>query len=124
MESNVCQAVRVNGTACTARPMPGSAYCLAHDPAHRERVAEGSRQGGRNRSAVARAARLIPPDLQSVKRRLLDALEEVHEGGLKPAQASAMAHLSGAIVKLHETGQLEARLADLERKLAEHRDAA
>jgi hypothetical protein len=45
---------------------------------------------------------------------LLGALDEVHRGDLDPRQASAMAALSGAIVRAYAVGVLEDRVAALE----------
>jgi ribosomal protein S9 len=49
--------------------------------------------------------------------KLETALSEVHEGGLKPQQASAMAALARAMVSVLTSGELEERLRDIESKL-------
>ena len=45
---------------------------------------------------------------------LLAALDEVHDGTLTPAQASAMAAVAGAVVKVYQVAELEQRVEALE----------
>ncbi len=54
--------------------------------------------------------------LGEVQDSLLVALRQVHTGELESKQGSAMAALASAIVKIHEVGELEMRLATLEEK--------
>ena len=109
-----CHGVRKDGQPCTVRAVAGSQHCFAHDPALAEKRAEKRRLGGRNRSTRRRLQRLLPETLKPVVVLLLDAIEEVHRGELAPAQASAIAALSGALVRVYSTGQIEERLAALE----------
>jgi hypothetical protein len=41
-----CTFTRANGRPCAARALPGSSFCLFHDPAHAETLAAGRRSGG------------------------------------------------------------------------------
>src|SRR5262249_35412622 len=50
MPTNRCAAIRADGAACEARPVPGRERCMAHEPALADRMAEGRREGGRSRS--------------------------------------------------------------------------
>ena len=45
---------------------------------------------------------------------LAKAIVETHEGTLKPSQASAIAALASALVKISEYAELEVRLTSLE----------
>lgn len=109
---HMCQATRADGRPCTARALE-SGCCFAHDPALQERRRAAYAQGGRNKATIARAQRAMPPTLRPVLDHLYTALEEVHAGTLEPRQASALASLAGAIAKLHEVAELDARLEAL-----------
>ena len=71
-------------------------------------------RGGRGRSRAARAGKLVPGELRPVLDALIGAIDEVRDELLTPAQASAMAALGGAIVRLYQVGVLEERVAVLE----------
>ena len=76
-------------------------------------------RGGRNKGRTARLDRLVPGSLKPVLAALIAALHEVHgEDGqpptLSPAQASAMASLAGAVVKVYQVAELEQRVEALE----------
>ena len=107
-----CRATRADGQPCTARALE-SGYCFAHDDGLREKRHAARMQGGRNKATTARVQRLMPSTLRPVLDHLYTALEEVHEGTLEPRQAAAMAGLAGAIAKLHEVADLDARLEAL-----------
>ena len=115
--TSTCTAVKADGTPCRAVALPGRLMCWAHDPALKEKAAEARRQGGHNRSRIARARKAVPDAIGSVQGRLLKALEEVHAGTLEPRVAQAMASLAGAVVRLYEVGELETRLAEFEARL-------
>jgi hypothetical protein len=108
-----CGAIRNDGSPCNARPLEDG-LCLSHSPAHALRLAEARRKGGVNRSRSARLRRLAPPALVDVYERLERALVEVHEGELDPRQATAMATLASAMVRVLTAGELEQRVRDLE----------
>jgi hypothetical protein len=108
-----CQAVTAQGLPCKGRAR-ADGYCLAHTPSLEERRAEARVKGGEHRSNVHRAAKRLPPDLKAIIDVLVDALSEVHDGRITPAQATAMSSLAGAISKLHESADLAARIDALE----------
>lgn len=109
----LCVGVRKDGQPCHA-PATSGDYCPSHDPALRERMAEARRQGGKNRSRSARAERLVPSHLKPVYGLLAKALVEVYESALDPRQATALASLAGAMVKVLTSGELEERVRMLE----------
>ena len=109
-----CTATKRDGTPCTTPVVGDGRYCFGHDPALAAKRAEARRRGGQNRSRQRRLQRLLPETLKPVVVLLLEAIEEVHRGELAPAQASAIAALSGALVRVYTAGQLEERLAALE----------
>jgi len=104
-----CQATRKDGTPCRGTAT-ASGYCFAHDPASAEHRAKG----GRNRSNAARSLRMLPERLRPIADKLAAALDEVHQGTLDPRQASAMASLAGALVRVVQAGELEERVRALE----------
>jgi hypothetical protein len=50
---------------------------------------------------------------------LASALEEVHSGALEPRQASAMAAVAGALVRVVQAGEMEERVRTLEAQVEE-----
>lgn len=109
-----CVAIRTNGERCRAHALPNRPQCFAHDPENRERATAARRKGGENSSNPARAARRIPKDMRELVSSLMAAIAEVHNGELDPKRLSAMASGAGAIVRVHEAGELEQRLEELE----------
>ena len=121
-EGAPCRAVRRAGGPCRAAVVLASGLCPAHDPARREALAAARVAGGRNKSRVARAAKLVPRELRAVLGQLMSALGEVRADTISPAQGSAMASLAAAIVRVYQVGVLEERLAALEAAAATDRD--
>jgi len=109
-----CTALRKDGSPCTAPARPSTAWCWIHDPAGQDRLRETRAAGGRARGNSVRAGKLMPAKLRPVLDTLLDALSKVEDGGLTPQQASSMAAVAGAVVKVFQVGTLEERLAALE----------
>ena len=90
-----------------------------HDPQRQAQAAAVRASGGRAKASTARAAKLVPGTLRPVLDALLAALADVRGVGeeaprLSPQQASAMASLAGAIVRVYTAGTLEERVAALE----------
>ena len=104
-----CPAVRKDGARCMARPGP-SGYCIGHNSG----AQDARRKGGRGKSRAERAGKLLPARLRPVADILEKAIGEVHLGALDQRQASAMAALAGAIVRVITAGELEERLRALE----------
>src|SRR6266571_3905469 len=45
MSDTCCTFAKPEGTPCAARPLPGSAFCLFHDPDHQQALAQSGRKG-------------------------------------------------------------------------------
>ena len=88
-----------------------SGYCFAHDPVTKDKREAARVKGGENSSHAARLEKLLPSRLRPAFDRLEAAMKEVHEGRLDPRQATAMASLAGAMVKVIKAGEQEAPLA-------------
>ena len=56
----------------------------------------------------------MPARLRPVAILLETALEEVHAGTLDPRQATAMAFIAGALVRVITSGEMEERMRALE----------
>lgn len=104
-----CRATRKDGSQCRGQAT-ASGYCFAHDPA----ASEGRARGGRNRSRAARSIKALPERLRPIADTLAGALDEVHRGELDPRQATAMAALAGAYVRVLTAGEYESRIRALE----------
>ena len=109
----LCVGQKRDGTPCRARAT-SDGLCMVHSPALREKAQEARRQGGLNKARIARLGKLVPPRLMSVYDHLDEALGQVHRGELTPQQATAMAALAGAMVRVLTSGELEERLRRLE----------
>ena len=104
-----CRAMTKAGTQCHGWP-DKSGFC----PSHRPGAAENRAAGGRASAKVQRLEKKLPSRLRPVVELLSKALVECHQGKLPPSQASAMAAVAGAIIKVLEHGEFEMRLARLE----------
>src|SRR5947208_12106032 len=63
MSTTCCAYTKPTGAPCAARPLPGSDFCLFHDPAHAQAQAEARSQGG---AAPRRRLRRFPRLLDHV----------------------------------------------------------
>jgi hypothetical protein len=88
----------------------GTRWCFAHAPAS----AQWRAKGGHNRSNVARAEAALPPRLKQVEGVLSNTLAQVYRGTMEPRQATAVAAVASAIVRVLQAGDLEQRLIALE----------
>lgn len=107
--SDQCRASRRDGSPCGGRPL-ADGLCFAHSTA----TDETRRRGGHNRSRAARSLKMLPERLRPVADILSKALEEVYGGELEPRQASAMAAIAGALVRVIQAGEMEERVRVLE----------
>ena len=110
-----CGSTRRDGAPCTAQPGP-SGYCIGHNPG----AQEARRKGGHGKSRAERARKLLPARLRPVAAMLEDALGQVFRGELDPRVATAMASLSGALVRVTTAGEIEERLRTLEEKAGQN----
>ena len=59
-----CEATTKSGERCRTPALPGSTFCVFHDPDQEEACQEGRKQGGKTRS---KAAAVLPPDARDVE---------------------------------------------------------
>ena len=108
------RGARRDGEPCGGVAVGRSGWCWSHDPAQAGARTEVRKRGGRNSAHIARLRALIPPRLATVYDALEAALQEVHDGGLEPSQAHAMAALARAMVSVLTAGEFEARVRHIE----------
>src|SRR5579875_1447738 len=106
-----CNAFRKDGSRCEAAIVLPSGFCPMHDPDRQAEVAAIRRAGGHGKATSSRLARRVPPSLRPVLTQLLDGIGEVHDGTLAPGQASGMAALATAAVRIFAAVEVEERLA-------------
>ena len=111
----VCAGRRRDGAPCRAVATIG-AYCLGHAPELEAKRQEARRQGGLNKARAVRLGKMVPRRLMPIYDVLEEALGQVHKGDLTPQQATAMAALAGAMVKVLTSGELEQRVRQLEER--------
>ena len=116
MDRPRCRGGRRDGSPCQAPPhaLNAGGWCWAHSPENAEARRAARAKGGQNRATAKRVDKLVPATLRPVVRTLLAALDEVHDGRLTPAQASAMAAVAGAVVRVYQVTELEQRVEALE----------
>jgi hypothetical protein len=121
MVMNSCPTPRKDGRPCQAR-VGRSGFCLSHDPALSEKRKAAQAQGGRNKSRVMRAQKLLLPDLVALDEVLSQVIAGVYRGGLSHAQGSSISALVSAKCKLRELSlriREQTELADRIKKLEE-----
>ena len=100
MPATCCPFVKPDGAPCAARPLPNSAFCLFHDPAHQQALAESRSKGG---STPRRRLRRFPRLLDHV--HVAELLGELFVDSLNNPDAidtkrlQALTALSRALLK-------------------------
>ena len=118
MTRTLCKAKKDSGERCKARPLSGSRYCFFHDPARaRERRAAQKRGGKRHKLAVlpSETADFPTETANDVVNLLGRTINQVRRGEIDPRIANAVGYLSGIILKAREQGDIEERLAKIEK---------
>jgi len=105
-----CQGVRLSGGRC--RSFAGySGWCGAHDP---NGIDERMKKAHPIRGPGNRLVRMMPPRLRPVFEDLVTAMQDVVTGKISPSQASALAALATASVRVLMSGEMEERLRALD----------
>src|SRR3989442_14072647 len=100
MSATCCPIIKPDGDPCAARPLPDSAFCLFHDPAHQQALAESRSKGG---STPRRRLRRFPRLLDHVHvaellgELFIDALN--NPDAIDTKRLQALTPLSRALLK-------------------------
>ena len=108
-----CHGWKANGQRCGS--FAGySGYCGAHEPSGNTMLkAVAARNGPYHRSGN-KLIRMMPPRLRPVFEQLVVAMGDVYKGKITPSQATALAALATASVRVLMSGELEERLRALD----------
>jgi hypothetical protein len=88
-----------------------SGYCGAHDP---DGVEERAKKMHPIHGPGNKLMRMMPPRLRPVFEQLVVAMQDVYKGTITPSQATALAALATAAVRVLTSGELEERLRALD----------
>ncbi len=105
-----CHGIKKNGQRCGS--FAGySGWCFAHDP----NVTWDDRAEYRKVTGPGnRLVKMMPPRLRPVFEDLVKAMGDVVTGKITPSQASALAALATASVRVLTSGEMEERLRALD----------
>ena len=114
-----CQAKNKEGEPCSAQHWKDG-YCRWHHPDLATERKAWSAKGGSSRSNSARARKKLSGDVRDlvgVKAMLLEGMEQTKAGAMEPGVLTALSTAARAVVAVSGAGELETRLADIERSL-------
>ena len=118
MSRPICQATRNDGRPCRAAALPGSASCWCHDPARAQMAAEARSRGAAkaNRLRAMRGRRLKLDSAAGLVGFVSGVVQDTLAGKVTLDVARAVLYGCSIQRQLIETGDLERRVADLERR--------
>ena len=113
-----CRAVTSTGSPCRQAPQLDSDLCFWHDPTNEKEAAEARRLGGLNRKRAYTLQEVYDVEgLETVAelRRILQ-VALIGELGLENShnRSRTLIALVSTAARLHEVGELEARVEELE----------
>jgi hypothetical protein len=112
-----CKAVTKDGRPCKAPPTEGG-LCFFH--ANPDRVRQLGQIGGRkNRRRSIDPSELGPLGAAAVRQMLAQTIFELQQNKVSPRSAAAMAQVSSVLLRAIQASELEERVAELERALAQ-----
>jgi hypothetical protein len=116
--ATLCQAIAKSGSRCKNPVLAGKQHCLFHDPDAGELRRAGSRKGGQNRSAKARATKQIPAamDAETLAGWLSLLFTNVMAGRIEPKIGTACASIARVLHEVKTVTELEQRLSELEQR--------
>jgi hypothetical protein len=116
-----CSGTTKAGEPCKAKALPGSAYCLAHDPNRVVEMAAYRRQGGKAKSNAARAKKALPAEPLTTAEAhayLSVAFRQALARRLDAPMLNALSNAAKALADLNRTVEQDAVIAELEAKIA------
>lgn len=119
-EQRTCKGMTARGEPCKGFALPGSDYCLSHDPAHQEALRASRAKGGANASKLRalRGKRAKLDTLPALVKFTAGVIQDVL--GLSLPVDVGRCVLYGLSIQrdLVETSDLEARVVALEQGMA------
>ncbi len=116
-----CKATTAAGSPCSAQPIRDDGHCYWHSPAIAAERDAARRRGGANKSNKTRMAKASQGmAMDEVQILLAAVLKGTITGRFTPGQASAAAAVARAMATIHQSVQLEQRLAEVEAALGVH----
>ena len=115
-----CEAIKDNGKRCRANAIGNSEYCYQHSPDVSEDDKKDARARGGKNSAIKIDEPLPEREIRSsddIVKLLEETINLVRGAKLQIKIANCVGFLSGHILRAVETGELEKRLQELERKV-------
>lgn len=114
-----CNAITKRGAPCQGTAIPGSSWCMSHDPALTEVRREGQVRGGIEKATARRAVKawaLIGSALEDteIPAVLKSCMVAVRDGEMEPSRANAIAALARTAIQITGELELEQRIAALE----------
>jgi len=111
-----CSAIAKSGSRCRRPALAGKQHCLMHDPGSAGLRLEASKKGGFERSAKARAAKLVPEAMTPAELAgwLSLLFTQVMTGRVEPKIGTACAAIARTLLDVRTTTEIETRLCELE----------
>jgi hypothetical protein len=118
-----CVAKKKNGQPCQAVALPGSQFCLYHDPDRSEYVRQARKKGGKARSKATFQPKLVlPPEAADVPLRSVEDIIHANEmaynrtakGELDCKVAAVLASIAGHQLKALQANDLQALATELQ----------
>jgi hypothetical protein len=114
MANRTCKGIKEGGERCSAAPLHDSEFCVFHDPAHADLMAEARRAGGsrkRREGSVSLAYGFTGlGSIEEIRRLVEVAAYDVLSLENSLNRARALTHISQVAASLHEKGEQEERL--------------
>lgn len=116
-----CTATRRDGHPCQGTPIPGKAFCFAHDPELRAQRHQWTTAAGKAKSNSRRLKKSLGLDTPTLTLTEIDALlcltlKAVVSGRIEPGIATSAAGVAKAIMAIRTASDLESRLGALEQR--------
>ena len=111
-----CEATRKDGQPCRAAATLNG-FCIGHAPIPQGQRAEARRRGGQNKSNQARSLKMLPARLRPTATMLETVMVELYQRQRDPKEATAIASVAQALIRVVSAGELEARLRQVEEKV-------
>ena len=114
-----CSAIARSGSRCTSPVLPGSRFCLMHDPASTEVRRAASRKGGKSRATTERMKKALPETMTAsdVAAWLSALFTSVLTGRVDAKTGNACAAIARVLLEA-QTAAAQPSIEELQEQLA------